>query len=321
LNPLAPSAAADRLALARWLVDPANPLTARVAVNRFWQSYFGTGLVKTVDDFGGQGDAPSHPELLDWLSCEFIALGWDMKAVQKLIVTSAAYRQSSKVTPGLFERDPDNRLLARGPRLRLSAEVIRDQCLAVSGLLVETLGGPSVKPYQPPGLWKELTGGGDFEQDHGANLYRRSLYTFWKRTIAPPSMMAFDASGREACSVRETRTNTPLQALTLMNEVTFVEAARMLAQRVMTAAATPGERITWAFRLALARQPSASELAILEQNLARHLEQFREHPGAADQLLQVGEAPRDAKLDSSELAAYTAVANLILNLDEMVTKE
>ena len=322
LNPLAPGSAVNRLSLARWLVDPANPLTARVTVNRFWQAYFGTGLVKTVDDFGSQGDIPSHPELLDWLATEFIARGWDIKAMQKLIVTSATYRQSSKVTPALLERDPDNRLLARGPRLRLSAEVIRDQCLAVSGLLIESVGGPSVNPYQPPGLWKELTGGGDFVQDHGANLYRRSLYTFWKRTIAPPSMMTFDASGREACSVRETRTNTPLQALTLMNEVTFVEAARVLAQRVMThRGATPAERLTLAFRLALGRQPSASELQILEKNLARHLARFREQPAAAEKLLQVGEAPRDAQCDSSELAAYAAVANLILNLDEAVTKE
>jgi hypothetical protein len=322
LNPLAPGAAGNRLSLARWLVDPANPLTARVAVNRFWQSYFGVGLVKTVDDFGSQGDAPSHPDLLDWLATEFIAGGWDMKAMQQLIVTSATYRQSSKVAPQLFERDPDNRLLARGARFRLSAEAIRDQSLAVSGLLVEQLGGPSVNPYQPPGLWKELTGGGDFVQDHGANLYRRSLYTFWKRTIAPPSMMTFDASGREACSVRETRTNTPLQALTLMNEVTFVEAARVLAQRVMTGAgATPAERIALAFRLALARPPSATELKILEQNFASHFDQFREDPTAADKLLQVGEAPRDAQWDCGELAAYAAVANLILNLDEVVTKE
>ncbi|MBI3840100.1 MAG: DUF1553 domain-containing protein [Planctomycetia bacterium] len=322
LNPLAPDAARNRLSLARWLVAPDNPLTARVTVNRYWQAYFGSGLVKTVDDFGSQGDAPSHPELLDWLAKEFIASGWDIKAMQRLIVTSATYRQSSKVTPGLFERDPGNRLLARGPRFRLSAEMIRDQSLAISGLLVEQLGGPSVNPYQPPGLWKELTGGGDFVQDHGANLYRRSMYTFWKRTIAPPSMMTFDASGREACSVLETRTNTPLQALALMNEVTFVEAARVLAQRVITeAGAAPTERIALAFRLALARQPSASELKILEQNLARHVDQFREHPEEADKLLQVGEAPRDVKLDSSELAAYSAVANLILNLDEVVTKE
>lgn len=322
LNPLAAGTKRDRLSLARWLVDPANPLTARVAVNRFWQSYFGTGLVKTVDDFGAQGDAPSHPELLDWLATELIAGGWDMKAMQKLIVSSAVYRQSSKTTPDLYERDPDNRLLARGPRLRLSAEVIRDSSLAVSGLLVEQLGGPSVNPYQPPGLWKELTGGGDVVQDHGAALYRRSLYTFWKRTIAPPSMIVFDAAGREACSVRETRTNTPLQALTLMNEVTFVEAARALAQRVMVSGgATPGERISLAFRLVMARNPAPEELKILSANLARQLDQFRAQPAAAEKLLGVGETPVDSMLNAGELAAYTAVANLILNLDEAVTKE
>ncbi len=254
LNRLDPRARPDRLALARWLVHPANPLTARVAVNRFWQSYFGAGLVRTPDDFGAQGEAPSHGELLDWLASEFVAGGWDMKSMQRLIVTSATYRQASRATSELLERDPENRLLARGPRYRLPAEVIRDQALAASGLLVERLGGPSVRPYQPPGLWKELTGGADAVQDHGADLYRRSLYTFWKRTIAPPTMVAFDASPREACCVRLTRTNTPLQALTLLNEVTFVEAARVLAQRAMIeGGSSPAERIDRAFRLALAR--------------------------------------------------------------------
>jgi len=322
LNGLPPGAAHNRLSLARWLVDPANPLTARVAVNRYWQSYFGTGLVKTVDDFGAQGDAPSHVELLDWLATQFIASGWDIKALQKLIVTSATYRQSSKIAPHASDRDPENRLLAHGPRVRLSAEAIRDQSLSVAGLLVETLGGPSVTPYQPPGLWKELTGSLDSVQDHGESLYRRSLYTFWKRTIAPPSMMTFDASGREACSVRESRTNTPLQALTLMNETTFVEAARMLAQRVMLeGGSTPGERLSLAFRLALARPPSDRELEILVGGWNAHLASFRAAPAAADKLLEVGEAKRDSRLDASELAAYTAVVNLILNLDEVVTKE
>ena len=320
LHPLAPGAPRDRLAFARWLVDPANPLTARVTVNRFWQSYFGSGIVKTVDDFGAQGDAPSHPDLLDWLASEFVAGGWDVKRFHKLIVTSATYRQSSKVTPQLLERDPDNRLLARGPRLRLPAETIRDQALAISGLLHEQLGGPSVKPYQPPGLWKELTGE-EFVQDHGENLYRRSLYTFWKRTIAPPSMMTFDASPREACSVRQTRTNTPLQALALLNEVTFVEAARELAARVMRAAEGPDERITLAFRLAAARPPGDEELTILGGSLVRHLRSFRRHPETAGELLKIGEAPLDKGLDPCELAAYTAVANLILNLDEVITKE
>jgi mono/diheme cytochrome c family protein len=322
LNPLPSPAARNRLALARWLVDPANPLTARVAVNRFWQSYFGAGLVKTVDDFGSQGDAPSHVELLDWLATEFVAGGWDMKGLQKKIVTSATYRQSSKVASQQVERDPDNRLLARGPRFRLPAEVIRDSSLAASGLLVEELGGPSVHPYQPPGLWKELTGGGDVAQDHGANLYRRSLYTFWKRTIQPPSMMTFDASGREACSVRMARTNTPLQALALLNEITFVEAARVLAQRAMSqGGATPRERITLAFRLAVARRPSERELKILLGGFERQWADFRRRPPAAEGLLRVGEAPLDARLDPCELAAYTTVASLILNLDEMVTKE
>ncbi|MEX2113385.1 MAG: DUF1553 domain-containing protein [Pirellulales bacterium] len=321
LNPLSAGASPDRLSFARWLVDPANPLTARVAVNRFWQAYFGTGLVKTVDDFGAQGEAPSHRELLDWLASEFVASGWDVKAMQRLIVTSATYRQTSSAAPELYTRDPENRLLARGPRLRMPAEMIRDAALAASGLLVEQQGGPSVKPYQPPGLWKELTGGSDFEQDHGAGLYRRSLYTYWKRTIAPPSMITFDASPREACTVRETRTNTPLQALTLLNETTFVEAARMLAQRVLVERSTPAERLAGMFQWLLGRVPDEREAAVLERSLARHLERFRAHPDEAEKLLAVGEAPRHKQLDACELAAYAAVANLVFNLDEAVTKE
>jgi len=242
--------------------------------------------------------------------------------MQKTIVMSATYRQSSKVTPALLRRDPDNLLLARGPRFRLSAEVIRDQALAVSGLLVEKLGGPSVKPYQPPGLVKELTGTEDYVQDHGENLYRRSLYTYWKRTVAPPTMMTFDAGGRETCVVRETRTNTPLQALTLMNDVTFVEAARVLAQRVMLEGVTTAEeRITLAFRLATARRPRPAELTILLGGLDEHLAKYRRDRKAALKLVSAGEHPRNAKLDVSELAAYTAVAGLILNLDEVITKE
>ena len=216
----------NRLGLAQWLVSESNPLTARVAVNRFWQMYFGTGIVKTVEDFGSQGEWPSHPELLDWLASEFVRSGWNVKQLQKTIVMSATYRQSSVVTPELASKDPENRLLSRAPRLRLPAEVVRDQALAASGLLVEKIGGPSVKPYQPAGLWSEL-GGADYERDHGANLYRRSLYTFWKRTAPPPFMANFDSAMRESCTVRESRTNTPLQALNVMNDVTFVEAARV----------------------------------------------------------------------------------------------
>ncbi len=321
LAPLPKDAPNNRLGLARWLVDPANPLTARVAVNRWWQMYFGTGLVKTVEDFGSQGEWPTHPELLDWLATEFVRSGWDVKALQRLIVTSATYRQSSRLTPALRERDPENRLLARGPRVRLPAEVIRDQALFAAGLLVEKVGGPSVKPYQPAGLWKELADT-DYVPDHGANLYRRSLYTFWKRTVAPPTMMTFDASPRETCVVRETRTNTPLQALTLMNDVTFVEASRMLAQRVMREGGpTPETRLSLAFRVAASRMPRPVEKKVLLEDFAHHLARYRRDRPAALKLLRVGEAPRDERLDPCELAAYTAVANLILNLDEVVTKE
>jgi hypothetical protein len=321
LAPMPRGVKKDRLGLARWLVDPANPLTARVAMNRYWQMYFVTGLVKTAEDFGSQGEWPSHPELLDWLATEFARSGWDVKAMQRLIVTSATYRQSSRLKRDVQHKDPENRLLARGPRLRLSAEAVRDQALAVSGLLIEQLGGPSVKPYQPKGLWRELTEV-DYVQDHGKKLYRRSLYTFWKRTIAPPSMITFDAAAREACTVRKVRTNTPLQALTLLNEVTYVEAARVLAQRVLTEGGpTPEERITLAFRLATARRPKPGELKILREDLDLHLAEYRRDPKAGLKLISAGEAPRNKKLDVSELAAYTAVASLILNLDETITKE
>ncbi|HXG09872.1 MAG TPA: DUF1553 domain-containing protein [Gemmataceae bacterium] len=336
LGSLPPEFPNNRLGFARWLVHPSNPLTARVAVNRYWQMYFGTGLVKTPEDFGSQGEWPSHPELLDWLATEFMApstppsppsggegrvRGWDVKRLQRLIVTSATYRQSSRLTPELRRKDPDNRLLARGPRFRLSAEMVRDSALAASGLLVERLGGPSVKPYQPDGLWKELATVGEYRQDHGPNLYRRSLYTFWKRTVAPPQMMTFDAAGREACTVRETRTNTPLQALTLMNDVTYVEAARVLAERALKEGATPEQRLTRAFRRVMARPPQPAELKILLDSLEHYRARYRGDREAARKLVHVGESPRDENLDIGELAAYTAVASLILNLDEAITKE
>jgi hypothetical protein len=321
LTPFPKGAPPNRLGFAEWLVDPGNPLTARVAVNRYWQMFFGTGLVKTAEDFGAQGEWPSHPELLDWLATKFPRTGWNIKEMLRLIVTSATYRQSSKAPPALLHRDPENRLLARGPRLRLSAEMIRDQALAVSGLLVERLGGPSVKPYQPAGLWRELTDA-IYVQDHGPSLYRRGLYTFWKRTIAPPSMVTFDAAGREACIVRKARTNTPLQALTLLNEVTYVEAARVFAQRLLCEAGPdPEGRLTLAFRLATARQPRPVELAILRTGLEYHLAQYRKDRKAALKLVSTGETPRNVKLDVTELAAYTAMASLILNLDETITKE
>jgi hypothetical protein len=320
LPPLAKDVANNRLALARWIVDPGNPLTARVAVNRYWQMYFGTGIVKTVEDFGSQGEWPGNPELLDWLATEFVRTAWNVKAMQKTIVMSAAYRQSSKATPELLQRDPENRLIARGPRFRLPAEAVRDQALAVSGLLVEKLGGPSAKPYQPPGLWEELSGGQGYQQDHGEALYRRSLYTFWKRASPPPMMASFDSAGREACTVRETRTNTPLQALDLMNDVTFVEASRALAQRMMKhGGGDPG--VDFGFRLATSRVPTERERRILLNSYRYNLDRYQTHPEAALMPLSQGESPRDTSLNPNELAAWTNVASLILNLDETVTRQ
>ncbi|MCI0703725.1 MAG: DUF1553 domain-containing protein [Planctomycetia bacterium] len=311
----------NRLGFAKWLVDPKNPLTARVAINRMWQLHFGKGLVRTSEDFGTQGEYPSHPELLDWLASEFVKSGWDVKRMHKLIVTSATYRQSSRVTKPLLERDPDNKLLARGPRMRLSAEMIRDQALFASGLLVEKQGGPSVKPYQPAGLWNELSGTGDYKPDTGENLYRRSLYTYWKRTVPPPTLGVFDTSMRETCWVRETRTNTPLHALTLLNDITFVEAARVLAQRVMKEETTPEKRLAKAFKYLTARTPTEAEAKILLAAFERQLATYRKNPDDAAKLLRVGESKPDPKLNPSELAAYATVCSLILNLDESVTKE
>ena len=324
LPPLPEGAEANRLTFAQWLVDPGHPLTARVSVNRFWQMYFGTGLVKTAENFGTQGEYPSHPELLDWLATAFIDSGWDVKALQRLIVTSAAYRQASKLTAEEYEADPENRLIARGPRLRLPAQMIRDQALAVSGLLVERRGGPSVKPYQPEGLWADMVEGGygDYVQSDGGDLYRRSLYTFWKRTLGPPTLMTFDSSTRETCIVRTSLTNTPLQALNLMNDVTYVEAARRLAERMMIEGGeTPAERVDFAYRLATAHRPPAAAEAILVDGFARHLQRYQADRGAALNLISQGESPRDETLDVAELASYTMVANLILNFDGTITKE
>ena len=321
LPPLPESQEKNRLTFARWLVDPSTPLPARVTVNRFWQMYFGTGLVKTAENFGSQGERPTHPALLDWLATTFIDSGWDVKALQRTIVTSATYRQSSKVTPAFFEKDPDNRLLARGPRFRLPAQMIRDQALAIAGLLGEEIGGPSVKPYQPPGLWTEISGQ-DYQQDHGENLYRRSLYTFWKRTAAPPSMVTFDSTTRETCTVRQTRTNTPLQALNLMNDVTYVEASRVLAERMITeGGTTPEERVSFAYRLATAREPQTEERKVLVEGFYHHLDRYQTDRTAALKLVSEGEYPRNQTLDVAEVASYTVLASLILNLDETITKE
>jgi hypothetical protein len=318
----------NRLGLTRWLLHPNNPLTARVVVNRFWQMYFGQGIVSTPEDFGNQGALPTHPDLLDWLATEFLDSGWDIKALQKKIVMSATYRQSSRGhndgSRRDGDRDPENRFLARGPRHRLSAEMIRDNALAISGLLVKTIGGPSVKPYQPEGLWAAITSGRHltkYEADKGDALYRRSLYTFWKRTVPPPYMITFDVPERNACTVRRQKTSTPLQSLNLMNDPQFVEAARMFAERmIIEGGSDPEQRIRFAFRLATARFPEEQELHTLLSLFRRQLKRYQERSAAADTLLSVGDYRKDKELDSTELAAYTLVANTILNLYETLTK-
>ena len=342
----------NRLGLAKWLVSPEHPLTARVTVNRFWQMFFGVGLVKTSEDFGSQGELPSHPELLDWLAVEFrngtgsgsdlasggnplatargtVPKAWNVKALLKTVVMSATYRQSAKRIPQSAiqtpqSEDSDNRLYARGSRYRLSAEMIRDQALFASGLLVEKLGGVSVKPYQPAGLYKDMAFGGQtgYDQAKGEGLWRRSLYTFWKRTILAPNMQAFDATAREFCNVRDTRTNTPLQSLNLMNDVTYIEAARMIAERMLKeGGATVEQRIAWAFRLVTSRQPSASEVQVLARQFTQQLQAFKRDTEAVKKLLTVGEKRNDDKLDKAELAAYATTASLLLNLDEVITKQ
>jgi hypothetical protein len=327
LGSLPVGAPRTRLTLAKGLVDPANPLTARVAVNRFWQSYFGIGRVKTQEDFGVQGEPPVHPELLDWLATEFVRTGWDIRAMQRLIVTSATYRQSSKTTAMLREKDPENRLLARGPRVRLQAELIRDTALAASGLLNDTIGGPSVLPYQPKGIWEELAFGDGFsgqayEQSHGPDLYRRGMYTLWKRTAPPASLSTFDAPDREKCTARRAQTNTPLQALVLLNDPTYIEASRVLAQRAMLEGGKdPAARIAYAFRLATARRPSKNEIKVLRALFDGRLDAYRHDRPGALKLLAVGESPRNRALEVAELAAYTTVTSVIFNLDETVTKQ
>jgi hypothetical protein len=325
LPALPPDSPRNRLGLARWLVAPENPLTARVTVNRVWQHHFGNGLVKTAENFGVQSEPPTHPALLDWLATEFVGSGWDLKALHRLIVTSATFRQSSKAAPALVRHDPENRLYARGPRFRLPAEVVRDNALAVSGLLTVRLGGPPVKPYQPAGLWEELAGGageGPYVQEKGPGLYRRSLYVYRKRTVPHPAMANFDAPSREVCQVKRARTNTPLQALELLNDVTYVEAARNLGQLMMTRGGrTPAERVAYAFRRATSRDPREAELRVLVRGLERYREKFASDPESAAQLTRHGESPVAPGLEPAELAAHTATAGVILNLDETVNVE
>ncbi len=318
--PLPDGAPPNRLALARWLVSGDHPLTARVTVNRYWQMLFGRGLVATPEDFGAQGQLPSHPELLDWLAAEFVDSGWDIKHLLKTIVLSHTYRQSSKVSPELLERDPDNLLLARAPRRRMTGNLLRDQALFVSGLFVDERGGPSVKPYQPANLWKEASNF-TYERDAGEALYRRSLYTYWKRTLAPPAMALLDTADREWCSVRPRQTNTPLQALTLLNETAFVEAARKFAERILAQPGGEAAQIRFAFQAVTARAPGPSEEALLMDAWVAYRREFAAQPEAASRLLAIGDAPADERFPPVDLAATSALANLLLNLDEVTTRE
>lgn len=343
LPPFPAEAPRNRLGLSRWLLASSNPLTSRVAVNRAWNLFFGAGLVETVEDFGSQGQWPTHLDLLNWLAVEFMEAGspqvrfdgsalavdssrWDVKRLHRLMVTSATYRQSSNVSADLLERDPLNKLLARGPRFRLQAEVIRDSALATAGLLCDHVGGPSVSPYQPAGLWDDVAVGADYEgtvyhQDKGEGLYRRSMYTFWKRTCPPPGLNTFDAPEREVCTARRSRTNTPLQALVLMNDPTYLEAARKLAERSMLLGGTTAEsRAIYAFRTALSRSPTQPEKDLILRLYHQRLDKMRNDPAAAIELLAVGESARDESLSEAELAAWTSVMSVILNLDELITK-
>jgi hypothetical protein len=316
---------ANRLGLARWLVMPEHPLTARVTVNRFWQRLFGTGIVRTVEDFGSQGEWPSHPDLLDWLAVEFIESNWNIKALLKKMVMSATYCQSSHITAEQIARDPDNRLLARGPRMRLDAEVIRDSALLASGLLSERLGGPSVFPYHPSGLWQEINNrpgySRTYKQDVGEKLYRRSLYTFWKRTVPPPSMSVFDAPEREFCVVQRSRTNTPLQAFVMLHDPQFVEAARHLGRRMMTAGGkTDQQRITFGFQACMARSPTKAEMRVMTEIVTERQAHYRENFQSAQQLIGVGDSVPDKSLDPAELAAWTTLGRVLFNLSEFITK-
>lgn len=314
----------NRLGLAKWTVDKNNPLTARVYINQLWQSFFGKGLVKTTGDFGMQGELPSHPELLNWLAVDFMENGWDIKRLVKMFMTSATYMQSAKVPENKLAADPENILLARGPRSRFSAEVIKDMVLASSGLLNPEIGGPSVKPYQPKGLWESATSGRGvlnvYRQDHGKDLYRRGMYTFIKLTVPPPSMIIFDASNRDQCEVKRTNTNTPLQALVMMNDPTVLEASRVLAQNLLKENMTPEERITKAFRLIICRKPKPEEQKILDTYFANQLTQFKNKTLDAQKTIQAGEFPQLEGGDVNEKAAMMKTVSAIYNLEEAITK-
>ncbi len=321
-HPLAKDAPKDRLGLAKWLFDPDNPLTARVAVNRYWAQLFGTGLVETEEDFGTQGEMPSHPQLLDWLASEYVRLGWDTKAILKLLVTSATYRQSSKVTPDVLAKDPRNRLLSRGSRFRLEAEMVRDQALLLSGLLSRKMHGPSVYPPQPPGLWQAaFNGERTWATSKGEDRYRRGLYTFWRRTVPYPSMATFDATSRETCTVRRIRTNTPLQAFVTLNDPVYVECAQELARRIVKeGGSTAEQRARFGLQLCLCRPPRAEQVRQVMQLLQTEREHYQKDAKAALALATDPLGPLPTGMDVAELAAWTVVANVLLNLDAVLMK-
>ncbi len=322
LPPLPADQPRNRLALARWLTRPDHPLTARVTVNRLWAQVFGTGLVRSMNDFGTQGELPSHPELLDWLATDFIGNGWNVKGFLKKVVLSATYRQSSAFGARIPEVDPNNRLLWRSPRYRLSAEELRDNALAIADLLNRKIGGPSVMPYQPAGFYSGKYEAWKWAESPGGDLYRRGLYTFWRRTALHPMLVVFDAPSREECTAFRSRTNTPLQALVTLNDPTFVEAARVFAQRLLTDGPTDLEgRITVAFRTAVARTPNAAEKQVLVEEYKRLRMRYEANPKAAAELVKAGRYPAAEKLEVVEHAAWTALANVLLNLDETVTRE
>jgi hypothetical protein len=325
LPPLPAGMPHNRLALAEWTVSPENPLTARVTVNRMWNELFGAGLVETTEDFGIMGQRPSHPQLLDWLAVEFRESGWDMKHMYKLMVMSATYRQSAKSYPEQLARDPKNLLLAHGPRFRMDAEMLRDIALESSGLLVNKIGGPSVKPYQPDNVWESVgyptSDTTKYKQEHGDALYRRSLYTYWKRMAMPPDMDAFDAPTRDTACTRRQRTDTPLQALVTMDDPQWVEASRALAQRLIEQGGKqPEQRIKYLSDLVLSHDPSPQMESVLQQSLTQMQQHYATDPAAARDLIAVGEKPRDPAIPPPELAAWTMVVSEVLNLDETLNK-
>ncbi len=320
--PLPKDAMPNRLGVAKWLLHPDNPLTARVVVNRYWAQLFGTGLVETEEDFGTQGEMPSHPELLDWLATKYVRIGWDTKAFLKLLVTSATYRQSSKVTPDVLAKDPRNRLLSRGPRFRLEAEMVRDQALALGGLLSRKMHGPSVYPPQPPGLWQAaFNGERTWATSKGEDRYRRGLYTFWRRTVPYPSMATFDATSRETCTVRRIRTNTPLQAFVTLNDPVYVEAAQALARRIVKeGGSTIEERACFGLKLCLCRPPQPEQVKQVMALFESEREHYRKDAKAALAMATEPLGPLPAGMDAAELAAWTVVANVLLNLDAVLMK-